>query len=326
MSVLVSQRESTLKLCFFIDGLDEFEGYQQDLLNLITGLAMHGKAKVCLSSRPLPSIEKRLKPFPKLQLQYLTQKDIRCYVHGKLVQHSALVSLKKIEPARTSSLIDEIVHGAAGVFLWVSLTVNDILEGLDNCDGLKELEERIQVIPSTLEEMFERILSRINKIYQRDSARYFQLVLLSDTRGLRLGEMYMADDQARQPGAILMSHERHGSNELRIGCDRMTTLIAARTGGLLETHGHDPFSPTKRVHWLHRTAHDFFLYNDYGKAFLASAGGEFFRLRMCLVKAQLIGLIQFPGRDVFDGLMEALDAIAMIESNWNSSDEISAGY
>jgi hypothetical protein len=49
---LIRQSVKQLKLCLFIDGLDEYEGDPTDIADIFTDLAESDNIKVCLSSRP----------------------------------------------------------------------------------------------------------------------------------------------------------------------------------------------------------------------------------------------------------------------------------
>lgn len=46
------QTLSTTKFCFFVDGLDEYEGEKTELIHILEGLATSSSIKICLSSRP----------------------------------------------------------------------------------------------------------------------------------------------------------------------------------------------------------------------------------------------------------------------------------
>lgn len=78
-----------LKVCLFTDGLDEFEGYddQDDhlyLIELFRSLASSPSIKVCLSSRPLLIFEESFRESPGLCLQDLTSGGIRRFVTDRL--------------------------------------------------------------------------------------------------------------------------------------------------------------------------------------------------------------------------------------------------
>ena len=83
-----------LKICFFVDGLDEYDGDPEVLINLFTTISKSPHIKACLSSRPLLIFQEAFMGRPGLRLQDLTQNDIRLYVFDKLQTNSKMQLLK----------------------------------------------------------------------------------------------------------------------------------------------------------------------------------------------------------------------------------------
>ena len=80
---LIRQNRLPLKLCFLVDGLDEFDGNQEEIANLFKEITETCDAKVCLSSRPWVVFAESFKDCPFLRLQDLIRPDIAKYVYGK---------------------------------------------------------------------------------------------------------------------------------------------------------------------------------------------------------------------------------------------------
>jgi hypothetical protein len=116
--LLVRQDIVKIKLCLFIDGIDEYEGDHDEIAQLFEYITSSPHVKVCLSSRPLVLFEDALGSFPKIQLQDLTLGDIRQYVTDNLGSHRHFWKLTLVSPQRTSDLINGIVKKTEGVFLW----------------------------------------------------------------------------------------------------------------------------------------------------------------------------------------------------------------
>ena len=173
---ILRDKQSTCCFCFFIDGLDEFSGDQTELIDLIKDLPKSPDIKICVSSRPLRSFQKAFKFSPKLQLQDLTESDIRTYISDKLP--ATLNSLTKVNsPFWTPSITDRIIEKARGVFLWVNLAVKDQIAGIDNEDTLSQLEERLERLPPEIEDVYAYMLNRIDKIHRQEAAVYLQIAL-----------------------------------------------------------------------------------------------------------------------------------------------------
>lgn len=71
--------QSSCRLCFFIDGPDEFED-EDDLIIFLRDNVSSTNVKVCSSSRPHKAFEDAFGASAKLRLQDLTYKDIQLYM------------------------------------------------------------------------------------------------------------------------------------------------------------------------------------------------------------------------------------------------------
>lgn len=139
---LGNQTSSHLKICFLIDGLDEFDGCEGDydeMGQLLKDIASSRHIKVCLSSRPWVVFSNIFCSCPNLKLQDLTYRDIEKYVQDKFYRNSALLELANRELAVAPALMKEIFDRADGVFIWVKLVVRSLLNGLQNRDEATDL-------------------------------------------------------------------------------------------------------------------------------------------------------------------------------------------
>jgi hypothetical protein len=77
---------SNVNFCFFLDGLDEYEGKPMDIIRLVELLKSMLKVKVCVSSRPWNEFEKVFgqDESKKLYMHDLTRGDIELYVRDPL--------------------------------------------------------------------------------------------------------------------------------------------------------------------------------------------------------------------------------------------------
>lgn len=118
---------NSARFCFFVDGLDEYEGDYTEVIDTLNKLASNDDIKVCFSSRPWNVFEKRYgENFgKKLELQNLTQGDITRFVKEALFDDSRFQELKA-KDIRYDELVTEIANKARGVFLWVFLVVRSL--------------------------------------------------------------------------------------------------------------------------------------------------------------------------------------------------------
>ena len=176
---------SRVRVCFFIDGLDEYEGSDRDISHFVTELAdsqFEGSCwhKLCLSSRSHSAFEEAFQNCPQLKLHELTYNDIYRYVYAHLGSHSRYEQILRTEHvARFQTLVSSVVEQAFGVFLWVQLAVWSLLDGLDQYDWIDELERRVQELPPELEQFYDRMLRMIDPGYRRQAVRIFRLMLVS---------------------------------------------------------------------------------------------------------------------------------------------------
>ena len=186
----ILQRSSGSHLfCLFIDGLDEYEGDQGNLIQFILQLVKSSDVKVCLSSRPYQVFDRAFGQFARLQLHELTHSDIQKVVVDRFQD---IPQVQSIDVQR-SDWFDDVTHNilarADGVFLWVTLAVNDQIRGLENGDSLEQLRERLESLPDEVEGVYARMLGQIEKIYRKEASIFFQMA--SQTKCLSVLEFVL---------------------------------------------------------------------------------------------------------------------------------------
>jgi hypothetical protein len=164
----VAELVELLRLCFsrtsrlylILDGIDECLE-DRSLIQTLLKLSTCSPVKILLFSRlNVASLTKRVKLAQRLQLgRSALVTDIRCYFLNRL---AALIEdglLPQVEP---SALVDQLVRGADGMFLWAKLMV-DYLDSpaLTPRKRLATIQEVI--FPEGLERMYDRILALIAK-------------------------------------------------------------------------------------------------------------------------------------------------------------------
>lgn len=174
--VIIHQKSVPAKICFLVDGLDEFDGDHEEMGRLFNEISSSKNVKVCLSSRPLVVFEDLFSTCPMLRLQNLTYRDIDRYVRDKLNSSVAYQRLADNQPETAPALIREIVKKADGVFLWVELVVQSLLTGIRNRDELSDLWERLKLMPRELEPLYSRLLDLVEPIYMTWVSKAMQIL------------------------------------------------------------------------------------------------------------------------------------------------------
>ncbi|KAF1957630.1 hypothetical protein CC80DRAFT_410755, partial [Byssothecium circinans] len=179
--IIVLAQEEDFRILFFIDGLDEFDDRddqsdivpdERELLDTLGIFSNSPAVKLCVSSRPWSAFQKKfgqdvLRTFP---IHELTKNDIKKYIDEKLVDNPDFQSLDIGDVGR-SSLVEELLQAAQGVFLWVYFATRALLDGIDREDRLWQLQDKIRKLPPKLKDLYSHILSSIAPEYWPEVAR-----------------------------------------------------------------------------------------------------------------------------------------------------------
>ncbi|KAI1132889.1 hypothetical protein F5Y10DRAFT_291840 [Nemania abortiva] len=160
--------------CVFIDGLDEFLGDYDKLINLIFKLKDLPNIKLCVSSRPEVRLTSRLAKCERLNLEDLNRSDITQHVEQRLSGTITDTSL-------ISKILPEIVDRAEGVFLWAALVTGDVLKGVISCDDEDVLLKRVQRAPQAINDLFGKMLEAVDELQKPSLAFYINVATLEDT-------------------------------------------------------------------------------------------------------------------------------------------------
>ncbi|KAF5876348.1 putative small s protein [Botrytis fragariae] len=255
---LIEKTSGILSFCFFIDGLDEYEGDYWDIAEYFYELSESLHAKFCLSSRPETGFLDIFRSMPQLKLHDLTESDITNYVRNKLENNSQMRLLMNNSPSDALALITEVVDDGDGVFLWVRLVVNSLLDGLQQRDDISTLRVRLCKTPKEIDDLFDRILSSIDRIYMGETSRIFQLerLMRANVSGSGTIEFYAAYKLGLKSfnQAIFEDETPFFSHQMSPEDYRgeLANVLRTRCGGLLELT-----ESTGEVNYIHRTAREY---------------------------------------------------------------------
>ena len=253
---LKDHRIDASKFCFFIDGLDEYDGEHMDVVKIIEGLVRSPCIIVCFWSRPWNVFERFYGDNlgQKLRLHKLTYGDITQFTRDKLAAGRHFSSQRSTRVAY-NSLVQDIVNQAQGVFLWVFLVVRSLCKGMTNLDTPWELQARLLDLPTELEELFQHILDTSEKSYNSQAARLYLIQLAGvERRHDAIDVAYFAEadtDFALRDDLV----SQHASGLESIAKSTRTRVLA-RCQDLLEFDVHG------RLQFLHRTVRDFLKTNE----------------------------------------------------------------
>ncbi|CZR63072.1 uncharacterized protein PAC_12969 [Phialocephala subalpina] len=345
---LVCQDQVSTKFCFLVDGLDEFEGDTLDLCAFFQEASRLNpeNAKFCLSSRPWVQFQSNFEGCATLRLQDLTCDDIKLYVKEKFGQNAAFRKLELQDPDLVSTLTDEIVDKAEGVFLWVRVVVGQLLIGVSNRDSISQLWKCLRSFPGDLHPLYTTMLSQIDPIYLEWASKAFQIMrksvqygsdpfkrssshlepglfqetptlVLRETgvRPLTVGSLHIAlkdEDDFRDIGPI-------PDKAFSLVCEDTPIHLTARCAGLLEvsTVPGTALSQEDRVTYMHRTARDFVEEPRQFAEILSWADPKVWSPCVSMLKASVI-LLEAELRGEEDQTLECASIGGLYtEAHWN---------
>ncbi|KFA77438.1 hypothetical protein S40288_03077 [Stachybotrys chartarum IBT 40288] len=268
--------EISQRFCFFIDGLDEYEGNLVDGISFVQNLCCNPNIKILLSSRPIPLCTDAFSSLPMLRLQDITRPDISNYVHDKISSHKYMLRLKASHPEDAESIIQQLVDKSAGVFLWVILACRSILNGFAAYDTVAELMERVEELPPELEGMFRHMLSMIDRRYVEHTAKMlricYQRQVIGRTMEYQRRDLVKIDalcwdmlDSAGMDIENMPPLDLSKPSRKHVVWDRVEGRLRSRCGGLLELDSTNPSNTRSgqeprenaSVVFMHRTVFEF---------------------------------------------------------------------
>ncbi|RYP53638.1 hypothetical protein DL768_001418 [Monosporascus sp. mg162] len=283
--------------CFFIDGLDEYCGDEEDVINVVKQLASSPHVKICTSSRPwsafLAAWDRSLYTF---KMQDFTRGDMTKYVNDQMMSNSSFLSASSYDP-RYHELPPAIVQRSQGVWLWVYLAVRDILRDIRDYESYETLANRLNSIPDELDKYFGQIFSRIDRLHWKDASRIMLAAIVSDEPlpMLALDLLDKPNDFALD--AILDPHAAPSETELAASFQMWQPRLQNRCRDLMKltyvlhttNRYHEDRFYKNQVDFLHRTVRDF-LHDKYTETLYKRAPPDFnanlFLCRMMLLIAK----------------------------------------
>jgi len=301
---LLVENSKGLKICLFIDGLDEYAGDHGELISILETLSSYDNLKLVLSSRPLVAFNDAFENMPQLRLQDLTYQDMIKFVSDRLNHSRGLREMEELDPELRSTLVRGLCDMSAGVFLWVVLALRSILGGLQNGETASTLQLKLDALPPDLHGMYKHMFRSLDPATQTGTARMILLMLRSkdvaNSEPISLLQLALADnDDATVEKAITDEVRTMPSNKRRSLCIWMKRRIDGHTKGLLEVRGQDNVvergssSIDEWVEFYHKTAIDFFR-SDETWNLLKTQAGSHFNIDQTLLVSSLLEMKVLP--------------------------------
>ena len=261
LRALATAEHVPLRMCFFIDGLDEYDSNHAELCEVLCDMASSPHIKICLSSRQWPVFQRSFgnDSQKSLDIHELTRNDIRKFVNDQLQAHSRWttevseeVTLEKAE------LVDRIVAQADGVFLWAFLVTRSLRENLSNGERIRDLNRRFSQLPSDLDQLFQHMLENVNPADHPKMAGILQAAVHT-LEPLHVDLYWQLEKEFEGHSPASRGLVGPGPPEgIAVRREQTICSINEKTKGLLRV-------VYDRVEFLHRTVKDFVLTKDIGE-------------------------------------------------------------
>jgi hypothetical protein len=164
------------KVCIFIDGLDEYSVNDPncDHWNIAQSLMTWSQkpdVKICVSCRPHNEFEHHFgqRPLRRLRLHELTRRDMLNLIRDKLFDDDRFDTIKDQEDL--AEFGKDLVEKAEGVFLWLTLAIKDLLDGLGSSYSPSQLRAQLDTIPKAVESIYEKLINSIPRSDQKLASR-----------------------------------------------------------------------------------------------------------------------------------------------------------
>jgi hypothetical protein len=261
LRALATAEHVPLRMCFFIDGLDEYDSNHAELCEVLCDMASSPHIKMCLSSRRWPVFEKSFGDDSQesLDIHELTRNDIRKFVNDQLQAHSQWTAEMSEEVTlEKAELVDRIVAQADGVFLWAFLVTRSLREDISNGEKIRDLNRRFNQLPSDLDQLFQHMLENVNRADHPKMAGILQAAIHA-LEPLHVDLYWQLEKEFDSHGPPSRDLAGPGLPEaITVRREQTICSINEKTKGLLRV-------VYDRVEFLHRTVKDFVLTKDTGE-------------------------------------------------------------
>ncbi|KAL8890975.1 MAG: hypothetical protein Q9192_005801 [Flavoplaca navasiana] len=138
-----------------IDALDESSEANQKIL-LKQAEALSGNTRLLVTTRHVDNIVNRFRNCPKIEIR-ATDMDLKNYVSSRIASKNRLESMVRDDPSLENHVCEQITTRAGGMFLAAKLH----MDALSSKGTLKSLKKALEDLPTTLDELYNEALHRI---------------------------------------------------------------------------------------------------------------------------------------------------------------------
>lgn len=179
--ILKVRSERVTILCM-IDALDECETKQlHPLLRFINNLiALQGIGsltfKIICSSRRENAIELAFTKHHSFRIEHYTSKDIENFIIARLAEVTDNLYPDEKADRVIAEVVSEAVVKAEGVFIWAILVADELIVSIE-AGQILELYQKLNDLPSDLQELYTRIIEKIPLEVRHHTHNHLQILM-----------------------------------------------------------------------------------------------------------------------------------------------------
>ncbi|KAL8710438.1 MAG: hypothetical protein Q9220_005039 [cf. Caloplaca sp. 1 TL-2023] len=311
LKLFMERKTAVTSICAFIDGLDEFVGDEDLLLEVIRLFMKTPNSKVCVASRPENTFLEEFRSCPQLRVHKLNHQDIAHTAEQKLgpiFQRSYPDQVNLLD-----KFVRKLAEKAQGVFLWLDLMVKDLIKGAKNGDDSDELDERLERTPDSINGMYAYKMRSLDPLYYEEAFKYFSVLIAAGDLGIQITLLGLASAQEEAWSHVQqLKIDFFRETGFQISCRRLETRILSRCAGLVdieEEHelyqGSGISGQDRPLSFIHKSVIDY-LMQEYRDSFLKASSKL---LEATVVVAQaLLGVIFVRARHYSSELRDESDS------------------
>ena len=182
---ILEQEVLQLDITLFLDALDEYNGSYESIASFLQSISAPlvtymTRFKICFSSRPVQIFLDKFMDVPGFDIHEYTMEDIKLVIHSKMSQNSRMSQYMQADNPEDRLLTiefgDKISSKAEGIFLWVILVLDELLEEFTEGETMKGFMKKLDWLPRKLEDFYQHTLDRLPSKYLDDNMLIFEVL------------------------------------------------------------------------------------------------------------------------------------------------------
>jgi hypothetical protein len=305
----VAEAPMDARFCFFIDGLDEYDGTEKQIVEMLSFLTRSPNIKICASSRPRSYLERKIHDLRhNIDIANYTETGMAMHVRHHLLENPEFQQLRGSTTAG-EKIVKDISKDAEGVWLWVYLVTRELERALEMFEEVEKLQKILDSVPRKLNKYFQRMIDRIDEAYKEDMAMIL-LIAVHELQPLPLFAFSLLDEEIRDPHYALSAVCKPIPAE-RYQLAKLRARLESRCGDLMvvkkEPH---PIFLAQPVKFAHKTMREYLLEHHH-KALWQMVHVEFdpvlslCRMQLYLLKS--VGKVHFQDVDAINRVIALTD-------------------